>query len=118
MPAQSPPAAPAHCSAGLRQGSVAFRSLSESIDTSTAAGDLIFHVFGALAQFEPQLIRERTNAGLQAAKARGQKLGRRASLTRQQAEQARQLIAAGQSRRDVPRLFRTSHTSVQRALSR
>ena len=50
-----------------------FRSLSESIDTTTAGGKLIFHIFGALAEFERSLIRERTKAGLQAAKKRGKR---------------------------------------------
>jgi hypothetical protein len=86
--------------------------------TGSAAGELVFHLFGALAQFERQLIRERTKAGLQAAKRRGRKLGRRASLTSAQVEHARQLIAEGNSQRDVARLFRVSHTSVQRALER
>lgn len=54
-----------------------FRSLTEAIDTTTAAGELFFHIFGALAQFERSIIRERTNAGLKAALARGRKGGRR-----------------------------------------
>ncbi|MFZ1543573.1 MAG: recombinase family protein [Candidatus Microthrix parvicella] len=48
---------------------IGFRSISENIDTTTAGGRLIFHVFGALAEFERELIRERTNAGLTAARA-------------------------------------------------
>ena len=55
---------------------IGFRSLTETIDTTTAAGELFFHVFGALAQFERSIIRERTNAGLKAALARGRKGGR------------------------------------------
>jgi len=55
---------------------VAFRSLTESIDTSTPGGRLIFHIFGALAQFERELIRERVNAGLAAARERGRLGGR------------------------------------------
>ena len=103
---------------GLKARGVAFRSLCETIDTTTAAGELVFHVFGALAQFERQLIRERTMAGLQAAKSRGTKLGRRASLAPSQVAHARELLAAGKSQRDVARLFKVSHTSVQRALER
>ena len=53
-----------------------FRSLGESIDTTTSSGKLISHVFGALAEFERDLIRERTLAGLQAARARGRRGGR------------------------------------------
>jgi DNA invertase Pin-like site-specific DNA recombinase len=55
---------------------VGFRSLTESIDTTTSSGKLIFHIFGALAEFERDLIRERTRAGLAAARARGRKGGR------------------------------------------
>lgn len=60
---------------------VQFRSLTESIDTGTAGGRLTFHIFGAIAEFERALIRERTMAGLQAARARGKKPGRRKSLS-------------------------------------
>ena len=59
---------------------IAFRSLTESIDTNTPGGKLIFHVFGALAEFERNLIRERTKAGLEAARARGRKGGRKKKL--------------------------------------
>jgi DNA invertase Pin-like site-specific DNA recombinase len=61
----------------LKANSHGFRSLTEAIDTTTAAGELFFHIFGALAQFERSIIRERTNAGLKAALARGRKGGRR-----------------------------------------
>ena len=60
----------------LKERGVGFRSLQESIDTTTAGGKLIFHVFGALAEFERELIRERTHAGLSAARARGRIGGR------------------------------------------
>jgi DNA invertase Pin-like site-specific DNA recombinase len=61
----------------LQARGIGFRSLTETLDTTTAAGELVFHVFGALAQFERSIIRERTNAGLKAALARGRKGGRR-----------------------------------------
>lgn len=60
----------------LHQRKIGFRSLTENIDTTTIAGKLIFHVFGALAEFERDLIRERTQAGLAAARARGRFGGR------------------------------------------
>jgi DNA invertase Pin-like site-specific DNA recombinase len=60
----------------LQSRGVGFRSLTEQIDTTTSGGKLVFHVFGALAEFERDLIRERTNAGLAAARARGRKGGR------------------------------------------
>ena len=55
---------------------VGFKSLTENIDTTTSGGKLIFHIFGALAEFERDIIRERTKAGLQAARARGRIGGR------------------------------------------
>ena len=64
----------------LKEREIGFRSLTEAIDTTTAAGELFFHIFGALAQFERSIIRERTNAGLKAALARGRKGGRRPKL--------------------------------------
>lgn len=57
-------------------GKVDFRSLSESIDTNTSGGKLVFHIFGALAEFERSIIQERTRAGLAAARARGRTGGR------------------------------------------
>lgn len=64
----------------LHDQGVGFRSLQESIDTTTSGGQLVFHIFGALAEFERTLIRERTQAGLAAARARGRKGGRRKLL--------------------------------------
>jgi DNA invertase Pin-like site-specific DNA recombinase len=60
----------------LDERGIGFQSLTEQIDTTTSGGKLIFHVFGALAEFERDLIRERTNAGLASARARGRKGGR------------------------------------------
>jgi DNA invertase Pin-like site-specific DNA recombinase len=62
--------------AALRERGVGFRSLTEQVDTTTPGGKLVFHVFGALAEFERDLIRERTHAGLAAARARGRTGGR------------------------------------------
>ena len=60
----------------LQSKGMGFRSLTEAIDTTTAGGMLVFHIFGALAEFERAIIRERTRAGLEAARARGRKGGR------------------------------------------
>jgi len=57
----------------LEKRGIGFKSLTENIDTTTSGGKLIFHIFGALAEFERNLIRERTNAGLLAARARGRR---------------------------------------------
>jgi DNA invertase Pin-like site-specific DNA recombinase len=77
----------------LESRKIGFRSLQESIDTTTSGGKLIFHLFGALAEFERNLIRERTQAGLQAARARGRKGGRRQKLTPDQIAIGRSLAA-------------------------
>ena len=77
----------------LKERGVGLRSLGESIDTTTPAGKLTFHVFGALAEFEHDLLRERTRAGVAAARDRGARLGRPRALTPQQVEMARTLMA-------------------------
>jgi DNA invertase Pin-like site-specific DNA recombinase len=74
---------------------VGFRSLKESLDTTTAGGRLIFHVFGALAEFERKIIRESTMAGLESARTRGRHGGRSRSLDEGEAELARRLKAEG-----------------------
>ena len=76
---------------GLEKRGVGFKSLQESIDTTTSGGRLIFHVFGALAEFERNLIRERTRAGLEAARARGRKGGRPRVLDSKKVELAYRL---------------------------
>jgi DNA invertase Pin-like site-specific DNA recombinase len=68
----------------LEERSIGFKSLTENIDTTTSGGKLIFHTFGALAEFERNLIRERTQAGLSAARARGRRGGRPTALTARQ----------------------------------
>jgi DNA invertase Pin-like site-specific DNA recombinase len=72
---------------------IGFKSLTENIDTTTSGGKLIFHIFGALAEFERNLIRERTSAGLIAARERGRKGGRPKALTGNKTEIARKLYA-------------------------
>ena len=76
----------------LKEKGVGFRSLQESIDTTTAAGKLTFHIFAALAEFERDLVRERTNAGLAAARRRGTQLGRPRSLTSEQVQMAQAMM--------------------------
>jgi DNA invertase Pin-like site-specific DNA recombinase len=78
----------------LADRSVGFRSLSEGMDTTTAGGKLIFSIFGALAEFERSLIRERTMAGLEAARARGRVGGRPPVMTPEKIKVARQLYDA------------------------
>lgn len=78
----------------LAERGIGFRSLTEGIDTTTPAGKLVFHIFAALAEFERDIIRERTNAGLAAARARGRKGGRRPKLTPGKLATAQQLYDA------------------------
>src|SRR3954454_19534894 len=77
----------------LNDRKIGFKSLTEQIDTTTSGGKLIFHMFGALAEFERDIIRERTNAGLEAARSRGKKGGRPRALTPTQIQLARRLYA-------------------------
>src|SRR5436305_10643636 len=75
----------------LNNRKIGFKSITENIDTTTSGGKLIFHIFGALAEFERDIIRERTNAGLQAARARGRKGGQPKALNSKQIAIAQQL---------------------------
>lgn len=102
---------------GLRERGVQFRSLTESIDTTTAAGELIFHVFAALAQFERKLIIERTRAGLEVAHANGHKAGRPRALTPEQAGQARKMRADGDSVAKIARVLGCSRPTLYRYLT-
>jgi DNA invertase Pin-like site-specific DNA recombinase len=79
----------------LQQREVGFRSLTEQIDTTTPAGRLQFHLFGALAEFEREIIRERTRAGLAAARARGRTGGRPVTLTPEKVAAAEAMRAGG-----------------------
>lgn len=80
----------------LEERGVGFRSVHENIDTTTAAGRLVFHIFGALAEFERALIVDRTRAGLAAARERGAKPGRKPSLTPDQIDMVNALHGSGQ----------------------
>ena len=77
----------------LRVRGIGFRSLTEALDTTTAQGRLVFHMFGALAEFERSLIRERTQAGLAAARRAGRTGGRPPKLTDDDIEAAKALLA-------------------------
>lgn len=79
----------------LNERGVEFRSLSESLDTSTPAGRLLLHVLASMAEFERSLISERTRAGMAAARARGSRIGRRPAMTDGQRQEARLALADG-----------------------
>ena len=80
----------------LRAEGVSLKSLKEAIDTDSPTGQLVFHIFGALAEFERALVRERTQAGLQAARARGRLGGRRKRLNPRQRAHAVELYLSRQ----------------------
>ncbi len=91
-----------------------FHSLTDGIDTSTSGGTLIFHVMGAMAQFERDLIRERTKAGMKAAKRRGKHVGRPRSLSQGQIQHASELIVQGKTKREVAELLGVSPNTIGR----
>jgi DNA invertase Pin-like site-specific DNA recombinase len=99
----------------LEQRGVGFRSITEAIDTTTSSGRLVFHLFGALGQFERDLIRERTRAGLDAAAARGRKGGRRAVVTAEKLERARAIIAKGLTVREAATRLKVGKTALYEA---
>lgn len=101
----------------LEARGVAFRSLSEAIDTGTAGGRLLFHVMGALAEFERALISERTRAGMAAARARGAVLGRPSKLSTAQVSAARRSLAgSSRSVRDIATKMLVSTSTLRRAV--
>ena len=100
----------------LEKHGVALKSLTESIDTSTPAGRLVFHTFGALAEFERDLIRERTKAGLAAARARGRFGGRPSVWTADRANLARRMLGEGHSVSSVALALGVSRASVYRSV--
>jgi len=101
----------------LHARGVGFKSLNENIDTTTSGGRLVFHIFGALAEFERELIRERTQAGLAAARARGRKGGRPRKLTKRQVASAVTLLKDGEhSVTGVAEMLGVSRSTLYRAL--
>ncbi len=104
--------------AELDERGVGLRSLTEAIDTRTPGGKLVFHVFAALAQFERELIIERTHAGLAAARARGRVGGRPTVWTPEKLAAARAMHASGEHDvATIARVVGVSRASVYRALS-
>lgn len=104
---------------GLQGKGVGFRSLTESIDTTSTGGRLVFHIFGALAEFEHSLIRERTIAGLAAARARGRKGGRKPAMTAADIRKAAAMLSDPTiTKAEVAKHFSVSRVTLNAALAR
>jgi len=102
----------------LKEKGVAFRSLTEGMDTSTASGELLFHVFGALAQYERALIQERVIAGLAAAKRRGRIGGRPIAIAGEKLDAIINALEGGMSKAAVCRNFEVKRTTLIETLAR
>jgi DNA invertase Pin-like site-specific DNA recombinase len=100
-----------------RQGA-GFQSLIDSIDTNTHSGKLVFHIMGALAEFERDLIRERTKAGMKAAKKRGRHVGRPKALNAAQVTHMQDLLTAGKTQGEVAELLGVSTNTISREVKR
>lgn len=101
---------------GLRERGAGLRSLTEIIDTTSAGGAFIMTVFAALAELERDLIRERTHAGLTAARSRGRVGGRPSVVTAERLEVMRDLASAGRSVAEISRVVGVSRATVYRHL--
>jgi len=102
----------------LKEKQVAFRSLTEGMDTTTASGELLFHVFGALAQYERALTRERVIAGLAAAKRRGRLGGRPPAIVGEKLDAILTALRGGMSKSAVCRNFGVKRTTLIETLAR
>ena len=102
----------------LKANQLAFRSLTEGIDTATASGELLFHVFGALAQYERALITERVNAGLEAARRRGRVGGRPLAISKEKLNAIIESLGNGMSKAAVCRNFDVKRSTLIDTLSR
>ncbi|WP_321529014.1 recombinase family protein [Sedimenticola selenatireducens] len=103
----------------LDERGIGFKSLTESIDTGSAGGKLIFHIFGALAEFEYSLIRERAIAGIAAGRARGRKGGRKPKLTKAAVKKAAAMLRDPMvTKTEVAEHFGVTRMTLNKALER
>lgn len=103
----------------LNQREIGFKSLTEAIDTTSATGRLVFHIFGALAEFEHSLIRERTIAGLDAARARGRKGGRKPSMSEKDIKKAKAMLNDPQiTKTEVAKHLGVSRVTLNNSLNK
>jgi DNA invertase Pin-like site-specific DNA recombinase len=103
---------------GLKERGVAFRSLTEAMDTTTAQGEFLFQIFGALAQFERALARERIKAGLEAARRRGRRGGRPLALDAEKLEAVVRALEGGATKAAVCRTFGIKRSTLIDSLAR
>jgi DNA invertase Pin-like site-specific DNA recombinase len=103
----------------LRDSGAGFRSLTEAIDTTTAAGRMMMQMVGVFAEFERAMLKERTKAGLDAAREEGRIGGRRPKLSERQQVEVRKMVAKGdKTAADAARLFKVHPATVSRLLAR
>ncbi len=107
-----------HLMERIKEADAGFRSLTESIDTTTPAGRMMMQMVGSFAEFERAMIRERTSAGLALARAEGRVGGRRRKLTeRQRGEIAESVLSGRKSAAEMARLYRVSQPTVSRIVA-
>lgn len=107
-----------HLMERIKEADAGFRSLTESIDTTTPAGRMMMQMIGSFAEFERAMIRERTSAGLALARAEGRVGGRRRKLTeRQRGEIAESVLSGRKSAAEMARLYKVSQPTVSRIIA-
>ena len=101
----------------INEAKAGFVSMTEAINTTSPAGRMMMQMLGAFAEFEREMIRERTKAGLEAARKQGRIGGRRPKLSKAQRQEALKMLDAGRSQADVARLFKVSPSTICRLAS-
>ncbi|QKJ22308.1 recombinase family protein [Poseidonibacter lekithochrous] len=102
----------------LKERNISFISITEGMDTTTASGELFFHIFGALAQFERSLIQERVNSGLDAARKRGNIGGRPRAISDEKLQVIKEALDNGMSKAAACRTFDVKRSTLIDSLSR